>query len=138
MFFCEILTAPSDLYSCITVALISFCYCCVTDNDPIQMGLEPSHQMTEEDIQVYQLPDNIGHKWKDLARALKLKEASIDSIQKDQFGLTKECCITVLVRWMGREGRNATVKKLAAALTKVELKSVADKLMRMNTPEVRK
>ena len=102
------------------------------------MGLGPSHQMTEEDIRLYKLPEKIGDKWRDLARALKFSEADIDSIQKDLFGSTKECCIAVLVRWMRREGRNATVKKLAAALTEIELKNVADKLMRMDTTQVRK
>ena len=94
--------------------------------------------MTEGDIHLYQLPEKIGDNWRDLARALKYSQANIDSIQKDQFGSTKECCIAILVRWMGREGRNATVKKLAAALTEVELKNVADKLMRMDTTQVRK
>ena len=102
------------------------------------MGLGPSHQMTEEDIRLYKLAEKIGDKWRDLARALKFSEADIDSIQKDLFGSTKECCIAVLVRWIGREGRNATVKKLAAALTEIELKNVADKLMRMDTTQVRK
>lgn len=74
------------------------------------MGLDPSHQMTESDIHDYQLPEMIGDKWRDLERALKYREADIDSIQKDQGGSTRECCVTVLVRWMGREGRNATVK----------------------------
>ena len=102
------------------------------------MGLDPSHEMTEGDIHLYQLPEKIGDKWRDLARALNYNEANIDSIQKDQFGSTRECCIAVLVRWMGREGQNATVKKLAAALTRVQLKNVADKLMRMDTTQVRK
>ena len=93
--------------------------------------------MTESDIHNYQLPEMIGDKWRNLARALTFREANIDSIQKDQGGSTKECCITVLVRWMGREGRNATVKNLVAALTRVELKNVADKLCK-DTTQVRK
>ena len=93
--------------------------------------------MTESDIHDYQLPEKIGDKWRDLARALKFREANIDSIQKDQGGSTKECCIAVLVRWMGRVGRNATVKKLLAALIQAELKNVADELMSMDTTQVR-
>ena len=102
------------------------------------MGLDPSHQLAQSDIHYYNLPGNIGSKWRDLARALGYEEADIDSIQTDKSGCTKECCIAVLVRWMGREGKNATVQKLAAALIKAELKNVADKLMCMDTTQVRK
>ena len=100
------------------------------------MGLDPSHQLTESDIFDYKLPGKIGGKRRDLARGYE--EADIDSIQTDQSGCTKECCIAVLVRWMGREGKNATVQKLAEALIKAELKNVADKLMCMDTIQVRK
>ena len=101
------------------------------------MGLDPSHQLTEKDIHDYQLPEKIGGKWRDLARALDYSQANINRIQKDQGGSTKECCIEVLVCWRGREGRNATVEKLAGALVKAELKNVADELMCMDTTQVR-
>ncbi|XP_020632372.1 ankyrin-1-like [Orbicella faveolata] len=99
------------------------------------MGLDPSHQLTEKDIHDYQLPEKIGGKWRDLARALDYSQANINRIQKDQGGSTKECCIEVLVCWRGREGRNATVEKLAGALVKAELKNVADELMCMDTTQ---
>ena len=102
------------------------------------MGLDPCHQLTERDIHDYKLPRKIGIKWRDLARALEYEEADINSIQNDQNGCTKECCIAVLVRWMGREGQNAPVQILAEALIKIELKNVADKLMCMGTTQVRK
>jgi len=102
------------------------------------MGLDPCHRLTERDIHDYQLPEKIGGKWRDLARALDYSQANINRIQKDQGGSTKECCIEVLVcSWMGREGRNATVKKLAEALVKAELKNVADELMCMDATQVR-
>ena len=101
------------------------------------MGLDPSHQMIERDIHDYKLPEKIGDKWRDLARALDYGQAKINRIQKDQGGSIKECCIEVLVCWMGREGRNATVEKLAGALEKAELKNVADELMCMDTTQVR-
>ena len=82
------------------------------------MGLDPSHQVTDTDIHEYELPEKIGDKWRDLARALKYSEASINRIQKDQGGSTKECCIEVLVGWRGQEGRDATVEKLAAGPSK--------------------
>ena len=104
------------------------------------MGLDPSHQMTDRDIHDYRLPEKIGCKWKALARHLDKSphcEANIDRIQKDQGGFTIECCIEVLVGWMRREGRNATVEKLAEALVKAELRNVADELMCVDTTQVR-
>jgi len=105
------------------------------DHDPIQMGLDPSHQMTERDMHDYKLPEKIGRNWRDLARALDYNQANINRIQKDQGGSAKECCIEVLVCWMSREGRNATVEKLAEALVKAELKNVADELMCIDTTQ---
>ena len=99
------------------------------------MGLDPSHQLTESDIHDNKLPEKIGSKWRDLARALGYEEADIDSIQTYQSGYTKERCMAVLMLWMGREGKNATVQKLASALIKAELKNVADKLMCMDTTQ---
>ena len=104
------------------------------------MGLDPSHQVKERDINDYQLPEKIGDKWKDLARALDSSDhcqANINRIQKDQGGSTKECCIEVLMCWRGREGRNATVEKLAEALVKALLKNIADELMCKDTNQVR-
>ncbi|XP_020632656.1 ankyrin-1-like [Orbicella faveolata] len=107
------------------------------DQDPIQMGLDPSHQLKEKDIYNYHLPRKVGEKWRDLARVLGYSHTEINGIQKEQSSSIKECCIEVLVCWMRREGRNATVEKLAEALVKAELKDVADELMCMDTTQVR-
>ena len=104
---------------------------------PIQIGLDPSHQLTERDIHDYQLPEKIGDKWRDLARGLKYSQAKINEIQKEQGSSIRECCIAFLVCWIGRNGRNATVEKLAEALVKTELKSLADKLMCLDKTQVR-
>ena len=96
--------------------------------------------MKERDIHDYQLPEKIGGKWKDLARALDSSDycqANINRIQKEQGGSTKECCIEVLMCWRGREGRNATVEKLAEALKRAQLRNIADELMFMDTTPVR-
>ena len=79
------------------------------------MGLDPNHKMIEKDIHDYQLPCKIGEKWRGLARALDYKQEDIDLIQKEQGGSSRECCIVVLVRLMGREGQKAIVEKLAEA-----------------------
>ena len=61
------------------------------------MGLDPSHQLTEKDIHDYQLPEKIGGKWRDLARALDYSQANINRIQKDQGGTTKGIVIKVFL-----------------------------------------
>ena len=108
----------------------------ITD-DSIQIGLNPSHQLTEDILHQYQLPEQIGDRWRDLARAFGYSEAIIDATEKDKGSFTKECCIAILVRWMGREGRDATVGKLAEALIKIELKNLAETLMCANSSQVR-
>ena len=100
------------------------------------MGLNPSQQLTENIIHEIQLPEHVGNRWKDLARALGYNQSIIDAIEKEKGGCIKECCIEVLVRWMRREGGNATVGNLAEALIKIELKSLADKLMCADTNQV--
>jgi len=101
--------------------------------DPTQMGLDRNHQMTEYDIHVSQLPDSVGVKWKGLARALGFIEATIEAIEKEKSsctGLTKECCIQLLVQWLRQKGKDATAGKLADALITIGLKNLADKLIK--------
>ena len=92
-------------------------------------GLGSSHEMTERDFHDCQLPDGIGVKWKDLARALGYSQAAINTIKEDKSNCTKECCIELLCQWLSREGRDATVGKLAEALKRIELKKLADNLI---------
>ena len=81
------------------------------------MGLGPNHAIQEKDIRDSRIPDNIGLKWKDLARALDYNEATIEEIEKE--GPSKECCIQLLVRWLRREGKDATAGKLAEVLKRL-------------------
>ena len=82
--------------------------------------------MTEADFHEKKLPDDIGVKWRDLARALGFKEAFID-ITKDKNHCARECCIEVLVCWLRKEGKDATAEKLFEALVKIKLKIVAER-----------
>ncbi|RMX40600.1 hypothetical protein pdam_00022721 [Pocillopora damicornis] len=92
--------------------------------------LDPNVGMTESIIHEHQLPKLIGpEKWRDLARMLDFSENDIDMIQAEKTNCPKECCIAVIVKWIHRRGRDATVGKLADALTKIELKNVADILL---------
>ena len=83
--------------------------------------------MREYDFHEKELPDDIGVKWKDLARALGFKEAFIDITEKQKFQCARECCIEVLVCWLRRKGKDATAKKLFEALVRIGLTNVADK-----------
>jgi len=98
------------------------------------MGLDRNHHLTEYDIHVRQLPDNIGVKWKDLGRGLGFLEATIEAIEKEKGSFTKECCILLLVRWLRQKGKDATAGKLADALTRIGLKNFADKLITAKDP----
>ena len=95
----------------------------------VQKGLDPCHQLTESDILESQLAEQIGLKWKDLARELGFLQSTIDMIEKEKLYCNKECCIELLVRWRRQNGTEATVGKLKKALEKVELKNVADNLI---------
>lgn len=89
------------------------------------------HRLTEYEIHRRRLPDDIGTRWKDLARELGFNEAFITATESDK-DCNKECCITLLVNWMGQEGeRGATHEKLATALTNIGLQTLADKLIGM-------
>lgn len=89
------------------------------------------NQLTESEIHSLHLPDDIGKRWKDLARQLGFKEAFIDVTESDRYN-NKECCIAVLVKWMEREGQQgATREKLATALTNIKLQNLADRLIGM-------
>ena len=83
--------------------------------------------MKEADFHAKKLPVDIGVKWKDLARELEFSQASIEIIAKENFHNAKECCIAVLVRWLRREGKDATAEKLVEALVEIGLKNVADR-----------
>ena len=98
------------------------------------MGLDRSYHITERDIHDYQLPDSIGDKWKDLARALDYFQPTVSAIEKEKGSSPKECCIELLVRWMSREGRDATAGRLADALRRIELKHLAENLIYPNDP----
>ena len=90
-----------------------------------------SNQLTESEIHSRDLPDDIGTRWKDLARELRFNEAFITTTESDK-GYNKECCIALLVKWMEREGQQATREALATALTNIGLQNLAEKLIGMS------
>ena len=94
------------------------------------MDLQPLDRLTEADIHSRYLPDDIGTRWRDLARQLGFKEELINSIQ-DEKDSNKERCIAVLVKWMEREGQQGTCGKLATALASIGLQNLAERLTGM-------
>ena len=89
------------------------------------------HPLTENEIHRLRLSDEIGTRWKDLARELEFKEAFITATESEKDS-NKECCIALLVRWMEREGQQeATREKLAKALTNIGLQNLANILIGM-------
>ena len=49
----------------------------------VQMDLDPNNKLTESDIHESHLPEQIGLKWKDLARELGFVRSTIDVIEKE-------------------------------------------------------
>jgi len=89
------------------------------------------HRLTEQEIHSRRLPDDIGTRWRDLARELGFKEAFITATESEKDS-NKECCITILVKWMEKEGeQGATRGKLAIALTNIGLQNLAKRLIGM-------
>jgi len=89
------------------------------------------HPLTEHEIHSRCLPDDIGTRWKDLARELGFKEACITATESDK-DCNKECCIALLAKWMEKEGETgATREKLATALTNIGLQTLADRIIGM-------
>ena len=89
------------------------------------------HRLTEYEIHGRRLPDDIGTRWKGLARELGFKEAFITATESEK-DCNKECCIALLVKWMEQEGeQGATREKLATALANIGLQTLADRLIGM-------
>ncbi|XP_022791726.1 uncharacterized protein LOC111330979 isoform X2 [Stylophora pistillata] len=86
-------------------------------------------RMTEDIMNDHLLHQLIGNNWRELARQLKFTQAVIGTIKSDCGSSTNECCIAVIVRWINQEGEDATVGRLAEALIKIGLKTVAEKLL---------
>ncbi|XP_015755612.1 PREDICTED: uncharacterized protein LOC107335142 isoform X2 [Acropora digitifera] len=92
-----------------------------------QPGWDRKYNLREDDFHEKKLPDDIGVKWKELARELGFNQAFIDIIEKEKIHCAKECCIEVLVCWLRQEGEDATAEKLFEALVNIGLKSVAER-----------
>ena len=62
--------------------------------------------------------ENVGRLWRKLASKLKVKEAVMDSIEKER-GHCEDCCRMALKRWCEVNGSRATVRELMSCLTDI-------------------
>ncbi|XP_078613851.1 uncharacterized protein LOC144883319 [Branchiostoma floridae x Branchiostoma japonicum] len=76
----------------------------------------------------YNVAEDTGPKWKDLARKLSLKPAQIDGIETRHHREIKECCMDVLETWRLGEGGAATIQALQQALREADLGALADEM----------
>lgn len=99
------------------------------------MSLDPSHPLIENDIHKRKLHEDIGGRWRELARNLDFKMAEVDAIQNEN-NAESERCYRLLVRWLEKTGQEgATAGKLADALTNSGLKNLAERLIGMCNKE---
>lgn len=78
---------------------------------------------------ICKVSERVGSTWKKLARELEFEDGIINSIaEEDQE--EKERCYRTLRRWCDYKGRDATVRKLMIALTKIGKAAVNNDIMR--------
>lgn len=95
------------------------------------MSLDPLQPLTEALVHERNLHEDIGSRWKELARNLGFKRVVVEAIQNENQK-ESERSFHLLVRWIEKEGQEgATAGKLADALKKTELKNLAERLIGM-------
>lgn len=85
--------------------------------------------LTENLEVIYKVSARVGSSWKSLARDLELEDEIINSLAGEERE-DIERCYRILRRWCEYNGRNATVRKLMIALTKMGKAKVNNDIMR--------
>ena len=85
--------------------------------------------LTEKREVIPKVSERVGSSWKSLARDFKFEDEIINSLAGEERGDIERCYI-VLQRWCKYNGRNATVRKLMIALTKMGKAKVNNDIMR--------
>lgn len=85
--------------------------------------------LTEKREVIPKVSERVGSSWKSLARDFKFEDEIINSLAGEERGDIERCYI-VLQRWCEYNGRNATVRKLMIALTKMGKAKVNNDIMR--------
>lgn len=87
--------------------------------------LVPSGKVSVEDL--LRISKQIGSKWKDLGRQLKLEDSQLEIINADYFnnGGLMEISYQMLIQWREKYAEAATYRVLVNALLTVKLKNLA-------------
>ena len=80
--------------------------------------------------QLFPITEDLGNHWQELGIALKLKEAKVFNIG-EEYRSNREKAHTVLWTWMGQEGSNATMGRLAEVISEIWEQSAAQTLLGM-------
>ena len=79
---------------------------------------------------VLKITDDIGTCWYDLGIVLEIKEAILRNLE-DDYKFNRERARKVLQIWMDKNGQDAKVGLLAAALDTIDQRRIAEKLLGM-------
>ena len=82
----------------------------------------------EETEVIKKVSQKVGSWWKKLARELELKDRKIKNISMEEID-DEECCYVTLRAWCQQKGRDATVRKLMIALTRIGKAEVNNDIM---------
>jgi len=81
----------------------------------------------------YRLPEikeDVGTCWEDVGQALGIDQSILDNL-KDDCRTNRDRANAVLLRWMDKNGKDATVECLACTLIQIGHKRIAEKLLGM-------
>lgn len=95
-------------------------YCVFVPGPSIQSKLVTNQQMDD-------IAAKLGTQWKTLAGHLEMKAAELREIETDSEDVDMQAKL-LLVAWQDREGAQATVESLAAALNAAGFSQIADSL----------
>lgn len=79
---------------------------------------------------ILKIKDDVGSRWYDLGIALGIKAPIVRNLEHDHQRV-RERAHRVLEIWIEKNGREATVGRLACALIRIKRKRIADKLLGM-------
>ena len=79
-------------------------------------------------MQLNDISEEVGYCWYDVGLRLGISAAKLENIDVEKTG-NSEKARAILIRWKWKEGRNATVGKLADVLEKEERKDIVEKFL---------
>ena len=97
-----------------------YCYYYSATSDPRNAAVT--------ETQLNDISEEVGNCWKDVGIKLGMSAARIKNIDEENR-INREKALAILIGWKWKEGRNATVGKLADVLEKAERKDIAEKLL---------